>query len=97
MKAKYCPCLGVKLFAVGRGDIGEDRSGFELAGADKDILPLEILESNVAGCPLQSNCRADGVQASSRRRVLGGCISSPSTGREFGDSVNWKVAQFWQD
>ena|SRR5208282_623414 len=24
MKAKYCPCLGVKLFAVGRDDIGED-------------------------------------------------------------------------
>jgi len=23
-EAKYCPCLGVKLSAVGRGDIGED-------------------------------------------------------------------------
>ena len=89
--------MGVKLFAVGRGDIGEDRSGFELAGADKDILPLEILESNVAGCPCRATAEPDGVQASSRRRVLGGCLSSPSTGREFGDSVNWKVAQFWQD
>jgi hypothetical protein len=30
MKAKYCPCLGVKFSAAGRGDIGEDYQKFEV-------------------------------------------------------------------
>jgi hypothetical protein len=39
MKAKYCPCLGVKLFGVDRDDIGQDFGSVEpriTGGSDED-------------------------------------------------------------
>jgi hypothetical protein len=39
MKAKYCPCLGVKISAVGRGDIGED---FWIGRASNQEAPIKV-------------------------------------------------------
>ena len=39
MKAKYCSCLGVKLSAVGQGDIGED---FGSVGLSNQEAPVKV-------------------------------------------------------
>ena len=45
MKAKYCPCLGVKLGAVDRGDIGDfGLVGLEPGGIDEGILVRKHIE-----------------------------------------------------
>ena len=45
MKAKYGPCLGVKLGAVDRGDIGDfGLVGLEPGGIDEGILVRKHIE-----------------------------------------------------
>jgi hypothetical protein len=58
MKAKYCPCLGVKFGAVGRRDIAEDFGlmGLEPAGTMKVYYALK--RSEVECVP---NCRLGAV------------------------------------
>ena len=50
MKAKYCPCLGVKFGAVGRPDIADDFGlmGLEPAGAMKVHYRLKRSEAKCA-------------------------------------------------
>jgi hypothetical protein len=49
MKAKYCPCLGVKFGAAGRRDIAEDFGlmGLELAGTMKVYYGLKGVKSKL--------------------------------------------------
>jgi hypothetical protein len=60
MKAKYCPCLGVKFDAAGRRDIAEDFGlmGLELAGTMKVYYGLKGVKSNGPNwAPSQAVCK----------------------------------------
>ena len=79
MKAKYCPCLGVKLGAVDRGDIGDfGLVGLEPGGIDEGILVRKHIEKpcGIGGsfCALGDDGKTEMRHPSTRERSATGDV-----------------------